>query len=216
MFIKNEKSTVNYVLVFYRAMAIFAQKHFAKSNAALFSFLINIAIYLRAGAALFTRLFSKLALPIIDATLIFGGMYLLKNYWEVTVKDVHYPPMFMQIAVPFYILTWILAAYFAGGYDTPIRISRMVRGVLSGAVFILVVYALLPESYRFSRALILLGTTWTILSITITRLLLNALHIKQFALADSKTKRLLIAGDAEEAQRILSLLQLSGARNNVI
>ncbi len=211
-----KKSTVNYVIVFYRAMAIFAKKHFAKSNAALFSILINIAIYLRAAAAIVSRFLERIFLPFLDALIIFAGMFALKNYWEVTVKDVHYPPAFMQIAVPVYILIWITAAYFGGGYDQPVRISRMVRGILSGAVFILVVYALLPETYRFSRALILLGTTWAILSITITRLILNALRIKQFALADSQTKRLLIVGDADEGQRILSLLQLSGARSNVI
>ena len=51
-----KKSSVNYVFVFYNAMIIFAQKHFTKKNAKLFSFLINIAIYLRAGLAIFSRL----------------------------------------------------------------------------------------------------------------------------------------------------------------
>lgn len=211
-----KKSTVNYVLVFYRAMVIFAKKHFAKNNAVIFTLLINLAIYLRAAAAIISRFLERIFLPLLDALIIFAGMFVLKNYWEVTVKDVHYPPVFMQWVVPTYILIWITAAYFGGGYDQPVRISRMARGILSGAVFILVVYALLPETYRFSRALILLGTTWAILSITITRLIFNALRLKQFALADSQAKRLLIVGDTEEGQRILSLLQLSGARSNVI
>ncbi len=211
-----KKSTVNYVLVFYRAMVIFAKKHFAKGNAVLFSVLINLAIYLRAAAAIVSRFLERIFLPLLDSLIIYGGMFILKNYWEATVKDVHYPAMFMQLVVPVYIFIWMVASYFSGGYDYPVRISRMVRGILSGAVFILVVYALLPESYRFSRALILLGTTWAILSITISRLILNVMRIKQFALADSQDKRLLIVGDAEEGQRILSLLQLSGARSNVI
>jgi GT2 family glycosyltransferase len=46
-----KKSSVNYVFVFYKAMVIFANKHFSQNNAKLFSFLINIAIYLRAGVA---------------------------------------------------------------------------------------------------------------------------------------------------------------------
>jgi GT2 family glycosyltransferase len=44
-----KKSSVNYVFVFYRAMVIFARKHFSQKNAKLFSFLINMAIWLRAG-----------------------------------------------------------------------------------------------------------------------------------------------------------------------
>ena len=35
-----KKSSVNYVFVFYRAMVIFAEKHFSQNNAKLFSFLI--------------------------------------------------------------------------------------------------------------------------------------------------------------------------------
>src|SRR5690606_33508903 len=46
-----KKSSVNYVFVFYRAMVIFAEKHFSQKHAKMFSFLINFAIYLRAGLA---------------------------------------------------------------------------------------------------------------------------------------------------------------------
>jgi GT2 family glycosyltransferase len=45
-----KRTSVNYVFVFYRAMVIFAQKHFAPGQAGLFSRLINAAIWLRAGA----------------------------------------------------------------------------------------------------------------------------------------------------------------------
>ena len=46
------KTSVNYVLVFYNAMIIFARKHFSRQHASLFSFLIHGAIYLRASVAL--------------------------------------------------------------------------------------------------------------------------------------------------------------------
>ena len=59
-----KKSSVNYVFVFYNAMIIFAKKHFSQKNASLFSFLINIAIYLRAGVAITNRVLKKSILPI--------------------------------------------------------------------------------------------------------------------------------------------------------
>src|SRR5690606_7228208 len=46
-----KKGSVNYVFVFYRAMIIFARKHFNQKHAKAFSFLINFAIYLRASLA---------------------------------------------------------------------------------------------------------------------------------------------------------------------
>src|SRR4029079_10135217 len=58
-----KKSGVNYVLVFYNAMIILARKHFSKKNAAFFTFLIRAAIYLRATAAIVTRILKQIFLP---------------------------------------------------------------------------------------------------------------------------------------------------------
>ena len=78
-----KKSSVNYVFVFYNAMIIFAQKHFTKNNAQLFSFLINIAIYLRAGLAIISRLLRKLVLPFLDAATWYAGIYFIKIFiWK--------------------------------------------------------------------------------------------------------------------------------------
>lgn len=107
------------------------------------------------------------------------------------------------------------ARYLNGGYDTPIRISQMIRGMLMGTVVILVGYALLPEDLRFSRALILFGTAWASLSIAATRLLLHVSGLKKYRFSDSIKKRLLV-GDADESQRVLSLIMLSGSKTNFI
>jgi len=211
-----KKSSVNYVVVFYKAMSIFAQKHFSQSNAAFFSFLINIAIYLRAGIALLNRLFSIFLLPIIDAVFIYGGYAIIKTYWELYVKQLHYPEHYMLLVVPGYVLVWIFSAYLNGGYDKPLRISRVVRGILSGTIFILVVYALLNETYRFSRALILMNTAWACLITALIRYGLNAAGFKGFALAADVKKKLIVVADAMDAKRILSLLQLSGSNTTFV
>ena len=77
-----KRTSVNYVFVFYRAMVIFARKHFAPGQAGLFSLLINLAIWLRAGLAVGRRVLTSVAPLLLDAGLLYGGMYLLKNYWE--------------------------------------------------------------------------------------------------------------------------------------
>lgn len=205
-----KKDSVNYVIVFYKAMIIFARKHFAPGNAAVFSALINFAVWLRAGAAILIRFIERFWLPFIDALLFFGGMLLLKNYWEHTVKDVVYPAFFTTVVIPVYLLIWIVAAYFSGGYDMPVRLSRYIRGILTGTIVILVIYALLPEGFRFSRALILLGAAWACVASAAVRLLLHFSGIKKYRLADRRQKRLLIVGDAIESQRILSLLMMGG------
>jgi GT2 family glycosyltransferase len=211
-----KKSSVNYVFVFYRAMVIFARKHFAPGNAALFAFLINLAIWFRAGLAILKRFTEKSWLPVADALIIYAGMIAIKDYWSINAQVAKYPPFFMQVVVPVYIAIWILSSWMNGGYDQPVRISRMIRGLLTGTVVILVGYALLPETLRFSRALILFGTAWASLSVSLTRVALHFSGWKHYRFADAIRKRMLIVGDADETQRILSLLQLSGSNANFI
>mgnify|MGYP003381593121 FL=1 len=88
---------------------------------------------------------------------------------------VNYPSEFMELAVPGYLLIWITSVFFSGGYDSPIRLSKVIRGIFTGTLIILVIYALLPEAYRFSRALILLGSVWARIAMIIARLFLNAI-----------------------------------------
>lgn len=211
-----KKSSVNYVIVFYKAMQIFAEKHFSQSHAWTFSLLINFAIYLRATMSILNRLAGKIILPLLDAVFIYCGYYIIKTYWEIYVKQLHYPPKYMLLIVPGYVLIWIISSYLTGGYDRPLKISKTIRGILSGTILILVVYALLNEQYRFSRALILMNTAWACLITALIRYALNAVGIKQFTLAADAKKRLIIVADTVDAKRILSLLQLSGSKTDFI
>ncbi len=205
-----KKSSLNYVFLFYNAMIIFARKHYSKKNARSFSFLINLAIYLRAFLSILVRFFSKVLLPLADAALIFTGIYFIRIYWEMTMifpDGGHYPPVFLLVAVPVYIIIWLLCVYLAGGYDKPVRIVRIYQGLIAGTLIILVLYSLLSEHYRFSRALIILGALWGMISMPGLRLLLNLLNVKSFRIGSLKNRRFVIVGEKDEAERVLGLLQ---------
>lgn len=207
-----KKRSVNYVFTFYNAMIIFARKHFSGRHARIFSFLINLAIYLRAGLALLQRFWSRSYLPLLDAGLIYGGMWFLKSYWENTVKAMDgsfYPPEYMWIVVPSYILIWLFALFMHGGYDKPYPVSGVFKGVITGSVTILVIYALLPESLRFSRALIILGAIWTLLSVLLTHYItrISSRELKHYI--NPSEKRFLVTGDKEEATRVAQILKNS-------
>ena len=53
--------------VFYKAMQIFARKHFSQQNARFFNFFINCAIWFRASLAALKRIAAKLLLPLAPA-----------------------------------------------------------------------------------------------------------------------------------------------------
>jgi len=205
-----KKSSINYVLVFYNAMIIFARKHFSRKNARLFSFLINFAIYLRAFMAITSRFLNRIFLPLADTAVIFIGFCFIKNYWEQNFlfhRGGHYPVEYITFVVPAYIFIWLISVYLSGGYDKPIRSIKIFQGLLIGTMIILVVYALLNEEYRFSRALIVIGAVWSLISMFMIRIILNIFYFKNFSFEAGNTKNFIIVGDKEEAERVTSVLR---------
>jgi GT2 family glycosyltransferase len=202
-----KRTSVNYVLVFYRAMVIFARKHFASSRASVFSLLINSAIWLRASLALGQRLATTTAPVLLDAGLLYVGMYALKVYWETNQKYVRtpYPPQYMLVAVPLYIGAWLATTWLSGGYDRPARTSRVVRGVAVGTVLISAVSNFF-DSWRFSKALLVLGGGWAVAALVGRRLLSHWLRHGHLRLSEARPKTLAIVGSAAESQRVRQLL----------
>lgn len=203
-----KKGSINYVKVFYNAMIIFARKHFSSKNARSFSFFINLAIYFRALLAITSRLTKRLFLPLLDALLIFIGFWLITPRWSLyKFNDIdHFPLEYYFIAVPAYILVWLSSIFFLGGYDKPVKISKIARGLLTGTFIILVFYALLPESMRFSRAMIGLGTLWSLVFIALSRLGLHASGIAPFKFDLGKKNRIALVGKIEEANRVKKII----------
>ena len=214
-----KKSSVNYVLVFYNAMVIFAKKHFSQKNARLFSFLINIAIYFRAILAIVSRFLSRAAQPIADALLLFGGIMGIKYFWKHNIVfpgGGEYPYEIVWVAIPLYILTWLMSVYISGGYDKPVRLSKISQGLFIGSVIILIFYALLPEDYRFSRALIVFGAVWGFISMMGFRVVLHLFKIKGYRLGSDGNRRFAIVGNAEEVGRVADLIRKTNTQPGFI
>jgi O-antigen biosynthesis protein len=205
-----KKSSLNYVFVFYQAMIIFARKHFSGKNARLFTAMIHLAIYFRAFIAIARRTMSRLVNPLLDAGILWGGIYLIKEYWVTQVKFGHgadYPNEFMMLVVPAYIVIWLISMLFSGVYDRPVILGRIWRGMVAGTIIILVGYALLPESWRFSRALIILGFFWGLMVLPSYRYLLSLTGINFFKRDTGKLHRIAIVGSLAEGERVADLVR---------
>lgn len=214
-----KKSSVNYVFVFYKAMVIFAQKHFSQNNAKLFSFLINLAIYLRAGFAIVIRFFKSIALPLFDFIFIMSGLLFIRDYYEKHFRFIEggsYSDKLISIAFPVYAIIWMLLVYLSGGYDRPVRLYKIARGVLIGTCVILIGYSLLPESYRFSRALIVFGMGWVLITYQVSRLLAHTFGIKSLNLNATNSKRIAVIGKPQEFERVNGLLDQTSINKGFI
>jgi GT2 family glycosyltransferase len=196
-----KKSSVNYVFVFYRAMVIFAKKHFSQNNAKLFSMAIHLAIYLRASISIFRRFIEQISFPAMDLAVSLGGLYLLAERWKM--KDILFPEIAMNYLIPSYAIIWMLSGLVFGIYDTGSRYRLIFKSAFFGTIFILTSYALLPKEWQFSRLYILLGSLIYVISFFLIRFSYELLFKGNIGLSKLPKKRFAIIG--EEAEFIFTV-----------
>jgi GT2 family glycosyltransferase len=220
-----KKSSVNYVIVFYKAMHFFVKKHFTNQKSFLLSWIYTFAIWLRASFAIGKRLLSSSLMPVLDAICIYGGMLGLTFFWRDQVlrfkypeSDLsnHFPDYYFYLVIPCYIIIWIISIAINKGYQKPYSTIKTNRGIILGTIVILLVYALLPETTRFSRAIILFGAVWTVLVMNAVRYLLHSLNVKGFQYANSRKRRILIIGNFSETERVSMIAQAGTQKPEVI
>jgi len=213
-----KKGSLNYVMTFYNAMRIFARKHYSKKMARSYSSIINIAIYFRALLAITRRFIKNFSAPFFQALLIYLGFYFLKPAWEIYKFQgtSQYPQEYMTVVVPLYILIWLLSLFFSGAYDSPVKPFNIFKGIFIGTGVILIIYALLPESLRFSRALLLLGAAWTTISIYLLSIFFHLTRLTGMRFEVKRIRKLIIIGKQSEAQRVESLLSKAESNLSII
>ncbi|MCB0632281.1 MAG: glycosyltransferase [Saprospiraceae bacterium] len=213
-----KKGSLNYVRAFYKAMIIFARKHFRGSQARGLILMLQMGIYIRAFLTLLGNFFRRAYLPLLDAALIFGSLLFFKDFWaSYHFRDPdYYSATVVYFNFPLYTLTWIIAIYFSGGYDRSAGIRHLIRGILLGTILLAAIYGFLEMSYRSSRALIILGTAGALITTVGLRLILHFFRYGNFKLGSRSIPRLIIVGSRPESERVQQLLQKVGVQKNFI
>ena len=202
-----KKSSVNYVFVFYNAMILFAKKHFSNKNANLFSFAINLAIYMRASLSLINRFVKKIATPFLNAALTYSALFFLADYWRNAT--IQFPEYVFYISIPLYIFVFILFAWLIGVYDKGIRNHIIWKATIFASIFILVIYALLPKDWQFSRLFILTASLVFVLQHYLVLITQNLLKTHKIGLPSTPKKHFAIIGDQAEFIRVKKILELT-------
>ena len=214
-----KKGSMNYVYTFYNAMSIFVKRYFTGGNARLFNALLHTAIWLRASVSWLRRIAGRLAVPLLDFAVAFGGFVALKQLWATQWANNidYYPPEYTWMVIPAYILILMCSSWLGGGYDKPVRPLRIVKGMGVGLLLLLAFYSLLDEGQRYSRMLLLAGSAWTVISTLLIRCLLSTLNIKGYALRARRRGNVLVIGSEEETRRVKELyLKMGIPSENVI
>lgn len=201
-----KKSSINYVFVFYNAMIIFARKHFSKSRAGLFAFLIQIAIYFRASLAVFKRFAERIWVPALDFTFIVAALALTQQFYSWNT-GIEHPENLLFFSFPTIGIIYLIFILYSGGYDNPFKWKNLLQGTALACFSTLITYALLPENLRFSRAVILIGTLLPLFLLSLLRLILSGLGIREYQFKSNTTKRIAVVGELNELTRVKILIK---------
>lgn len=211
------KGSLNYVKLFYKAMIIFVRKHYGGSKAGLFTFLIQSAILIRACISVIGKFINWVGMPVIDAAIILMSFWGTKIWWNLLVKkDVNYSYDLLLIAFPVFTIVFLLTAYYTGLYDNGYKQSRLNRSTLIALLILLAGYALLPESIRFSRGILLFGILVAFIMISLLRLLLIKWQVIQSANGEQEHRQTIIVGSGEEFARAHKLMDKAGMKERVL
>ncbi len=204
-----KKSSLNYVKTFYGAMHIYVKKHYGAGNAAMFARIISFAISIRALLSGFSRVWTKLGVPVAEGVIIWFLLCHLKHVWAS--YHFHNASYYDETAIDqvfiAYSLIWIFFLWAGGHYDEAKNKYQAVFYILLGTLIILLGYALLPESLRMSRVIILLGTAVAI-SVGLFSTFLSRLWGNYSGIEKSKANIAIVASKPK-AEKLLNVIHSS-------
>lgn len=147
------------IYYFYQAMRIFVQDYYPASTAKMLNGILLPAIRLRQALAQLGNLLKPFRSLVTDAILLLILFWLVQTGWIQMVRGGKpFGIPFARYAILLYTACTIAAAAFAGLYQRNITNRRVVAAAVFSLLTLLAAYSLLPETLRFSRGVVLIGS----------------------------------------------------------
>jgi GT2 family glycosyltransferase len=206
------KATFRYYRVFYNAMRIFADKHFARSRSNLYSFALSAAIGLRGLFGFLSGTVKKWFRPVLAVVALIFIFIGVKWLWgSLYYNDPNYfPDSYLWVNVPLYAIAHIAGLLIAAYFHRPGRSIELLKGIIIGLLVSLIVYALLPEQFRSSRILPLLGSAGSFIFLFGVDQLFYSRKTSGF------NRRVLLVGSRNSVDDAKKLLNQGGTSHNFI
>lgn len=191
--------------VFYQAMTLFVEKHFKAKYFFMPYRLLLLAIWIRGAFSFAKKLFSAIAIPLIDFTLLSLSIT-FGVYWRFgALADWD---SFTPIILAYGAITMMLLNHFGSYRKYQYSIAKAGFGVLAG---FLVTATLLFffKQYAYSRFVVLLGGGLSLIVVPGWRLILNLLSNSSWAPLKSTAGKMaserntLIVGDSESSEALI-------------
>jgi GT2 family glycosyltransferase len=198
-----QKQHFRYVKLFYGAMRVFVQKH--RLHNGLFTLGIQGAIGLRAMIAWLRRGIDQISIPVFDWVWILATFIAVRIGWSAYVRpDVQYPEN-LTLPIISYALFFFLVTLFVGSFRTPFRWRNFWKAAIWATGLLLITYSLLPESYRYSRGIVLFGSVFSVVILALWRLLLLKLQLISRSTEARLQFPVLLVGSVQSSHHIQQL-----------
>jgi GT2 family glycosyltransferase len=214
-----KKNSLNYVKVFYNAMIIFARKHFSKKLGNWFAVLIYFAVYLRAFLSVSKRVYLYLIPRVAEFLMLYLIFFGITRYWEMYNKWVPgglYPQEYYSVHLPLYSTLLIMGLQLSGAYKQFFSGKHLLRGFGIGMVLLLVFYGFLPESLRFSRAILGLGALLGLGFVQFYRSVFHFFVNNSLSLSSSKRKKSIVVGNYTSFLKVKNIVGKNNLPINVL
>ena len=209
------KGSLNYVRLFYLAMSLFVKKHATVSGSGLFSILINTAIWIRATISIVRQFVRNAALPVLDALIIYGVFWFSKKIWILYFRpETEYSQSLLQNSFAGFSILFLIVSYYTGLYQKKFRFSQLFYSSAICLLIFLSAYSLLPETVRFSRGIVLMGS---VLSFVVLLLWRGLLLLIDFIERDDDDKSLytLVVGSEKDKDDVVRLVVQTNTSSNI-
>jgi len=202
------KGSMNYVAAFYKAMIIFAKKHFDGSNKWALIGMLSVIVWMKALLFSIQSFLFTLRYILIDFLALAIGFYFIRYYWALWYHGSadYFNNQATLINLLMFACIWIACFFYQGVYEKKFSLKDLLIAAIWGFVISLMIYALLPENWRASRMLLILSFLWVVCYSLLSRLLLNRIHLKSWIIGSDKSKNILVIGDTSQLEKAKSLL----------
>ena len=213
-----KKHGFNYPMHFYGSMIGFVSKYYKGRKVALLSWLLKLAIIIRAFLSILKRTFRKVLFPLSDIVLLYSCMLISFRLWENYKFNSlsSYPDSLRLIALPLAVMIVVVLIALFGGYRKKIRIRNTLAGTLAASLLIILIYSFLPLSARYSRAILLI---WVFLIPLVTftaRFILAVLGFREVNDFYKKYKKIIIVSSEEDFNQISAIVKGSDSSHVVM
>ena len=197
-----KKGDLRYVLLFYGAMLRFVEKHVVRHEAGwaerassgALALALRLGIVARAALAALGRLGRAVAGPAVDGLLAWAGFAATAGVWS-RASGFSFDAAYYALVLPAYAAALVVAVDLAGGYRATGRPVRAVLGGAAAAGLAVAAASFFVPSLAFSRAVVGVG-------LAVATVLLLARRLGRPA----SRRRVLVVGEAREAERLRALL----------